>query len=252
MGRKKLDFIKIKREYNSGILQKTIGLKYGVSYSTISRLLNKNGVSGNNVSDTLFSCFSANECYWAGFIAADGCVYQNRIIIEISSKDYEHLAAFRSFSGCRNNIRVFNRNGKSYCNFRFRSTSVVENLETHFNIKPRKTYNYIVPPLSIPDNGIRDFIRGYIDGDGSIYVTNNCVRLKITSSSEQLLVWFGEKMQKFISVVPNRLYNSATGAHSKDLIYSGNNAKSIINFIYKDNDQYRLKRKYDLAKEVCK
>lgn len=250
MGRKNLDFAKIKQEYISGASQKSIGLKYGVDPSTISRLLNKNGVSQNNVPNTLFSCFSANECYWAGFIAADGCVYKNRIILEVSSKDYNHLLSFKNFSRCRNNVRVFDRGEKSYCNFRFRSSHVAKNLDIYFNVRPRKTYVYIDPP-SLPSYNIRDFIRGYIDGDGSIYMNSGYIRLKITSSSERLLLWFGEKIQQLTSIVANGLYKSTKEAKSKDLIYSGNNAKNILNVIYKDGDQYKLERKYNLVKRFA-
>ena len=52
-----------------------------------------------------------------------------------------------------------------------------------FAIIPNKTYNIHSLPRNIPNKYYKDFLRGYIDGDGSLYFTkeNNSFHLSLTS-----------------------------------------------------------------------
>ena len=49
-----------------------------------------------NKNETFFEKPSRVNSYWAGFIAADGCVYRNTLKITLSKKDKAHLEALSS------------------------------------------------------------------------------------------------------------------------------------------------------------
>src|SRR3990167_5826866 len=56
------------------------------------------------------------NCYWAGFIAADGCVSKNnnRITIELDGKDKNHLIQFKNDVKFSGEVRDIKSNPKSF------------------------------------------------------------------------------------------------------------------------------------------
>ena len=53
-----------------------------------------------NVNDNFFEKTDVLNCYWAGFIAADGCIIegkkQNQLSIGLAKKDFNHLNLFKN------------------------------------------------------------------------------------------------------------------------------------------------------------
>jgi len=100
--------------------------------------------------------------YWLGFFLADGCFYNNRIIIGLSKKDLSHILLLKNFL----NIENIHETKNSY-NIMAMDTKIVSKIIKEFDIKSNKTY---IPPNidSIQDDKLFSLIIGYIDGDGSI------------------------------------------------------------------------------------
>jgi hypothetical protein len=104
---------------------------------------------------------SKDRYYWAGFIAADGCIKSDtHLDIGLSDKDVAHLKKIHALAG-----------GTLYTNIRNRATwdthqarPIIDFLKT-LNITKRKTKT-LRPPKNLNEEQSKDFIRGYIDGDG--------------------------------------------------------------------------------------
>ena len=63
--------------------------------------------------DNYFEIIDSEEkAYWLGFLLADGCVsttHGNRVILQISSKDEEHLKKFKASVCCKKPINFDKR-----------------------------------------------------------------------------------------------------------------------------------------------
>jgi hypothetical protein len=105
---------------------------------------------------------SEEKAYWLGFFLADGCVTStNRITVELSMRDREHLESFREALKAEHTIKTY-RSGVSLT---LRSSEMVADLE-RLGIGPRKSTREVVPPL--PTKHTAHFWRGVFDGDGCV------------------------------------------------------------------------------------
>lgn len=145
----------------------------GIRYS---KGKNPTGVMKNvrrlKADDHFFKIPNILNCYWAGFIAADGSIrhIKNRkeLSIQISLKDVEHLEKFVEQIKFDGSLTKYTRsNGISMCSIHINSNEICEDLEKNFNIVPKKTFIY-KPPENLSDEYKDAFIAGYIDGDGCI------------------------------------------------------------------------------------
>lgn len=112
------------------------------------------------------SVFKNRDCpkanYWAGFIAADGCVdTKGRLRFYLQLSDYQHLEKFASFVGSNHKINKDEKRNR--CSIEFTCRSMVEDL-LYWNIVPNKSISY-TPPKGFFNS---HFIRGLFDGDGTI------------------------------------------------------------------------------------
>lgn len=133
-----------------------------------------------DVIDNFFQSPNELNCYWAGFIAADGNINHTKLTLGLSSKDRHHLLQFKNdieFTGpiCDSMIkRVYKDEEKTFNTSTLSITSqkIVDDLYVNFNITPRKSLTLLPPNISEP-NLIDAFICGYIDGDGSVSLYKN-------------------------------------------------------------------------------
>jgi hypothetical protein len=126
-----------------------------------------------------FSTPNVRNSYYAGFIAADGCIDKRgnsyRLRFEIQYRDKEILENFLSDIQSdaivhKRSSNMKNRQDTAVLDLTI-SHSVVEDLYTHYSITPAKTLT-LCPPKCLNTDYISAFIIGYIDGDGCIRKVN--------------------------------------------------------------------------------
>lgn len=133
-----------------------------------------------NVNDCFFETPNIVNCYYAGFIAADGCIrkYKGKFVetyslsFGLSIKDKDFLIKFLNTINYEGNIRYYENKGRKYVGVEIKSNKICEDLRNNFNITERKTHT-LCPPNLFDKNLIDAFICGYIDGDGSVYFSKN-------------------------------------------------------------------------------
>lgn len=146
--------------------------------------------------EDFFANPNPTSSYWAGFIAADGCVYlggdRHKLTIALKSTDEQHLRNLQSSIGAgsiQRGTSYSKERDKTYYNARYSlySEKICNDLESVFNIHSRKSLT-LKPPNVLAREESLAFIAGYIDGDGSY--TNNGPRpvLKIVGT-KQILEW---------------------------------------------------------------
>jgi len=199
------------------------------------------------------------KAYWLGFLMADGCILtphnaNPNLTIRLAQKDKSHLEKFKRFLSATHPITQSGqyRKGKFYPSYQIVIVSqlLTKDLAKH-GIVPRKTGKEHIP--NIPEVYVRDFIRGYFDGDGCIYKAQHNTRhradigFNIASSSSKFLLQL-----QTILVQECQLNNIKLDKFNKHscLNYRGNiQVPRIMNYLYKNATVF-LDRKYHKFKTL--
>lgn len=116
------------------------------------------------------------NCYFAGFIAADGYINSKSLVLSLSTKDLIVLEKLREACCFTGNIRSYQR--KNYKKETLKQVSTLtinsihyweDDLKNNFNIVTKKTF-ILQPPNLINNLLIFSYLIGYLDGDGWIYL----------------------------------------------------------------------------------
>jgi hypothetical protein len=192
-----------------------------------------------SVNDKFFSVLDIKRGYWSGFIAADGCITNNYIKIMLSIVDIDILNQFKKDIEYTGPIYIDKK--RKRCSLEFRSKQMINDLNSIWNIRPKKSLVLGPPIQNIGKNNILAYIKGYIDGDGSIYKENKRDYLRISIiGTIQLLTWIKENLNI-------RSSNIMKNKNVYTLRYSGKYANIIYNELF-DIDTFVLKRKWKYHK----
>lgn len=246
-------------------LSKELADELGCSVSLIKSVWRKSDICNNkvrrtyHVNDDYFSSIDTKDkAYILGYLAADGCVYKRdgrigMISFACKNNDIELLHMINQYMNSNYKIMIKER----YCSLQINSDILVNDL-SKYNITPRKTWTYY--PVSLKNEYLNwHFIRGYFDGDGSIYKTPN-ISGNITPSSYRYTICGNFKtmqwMNNFLNEngVKSKMYQDKRKLHySQDFYYINIRViKSIYNMfnkMYHDSENLRLERKYNRSKE---
>ena len=115
--------------------------------------------------------------YVLGYIVADGCIAvskekrKNPYTLNITSAEYDHLERVRDVMNSAHKIgkKPNGITGKVGYQLQIRRQRITDDL-LRLGINPRKTEN--LHPISVPDLYFHDFVRGFFDGDGTVYIYN--------------------------------------------------------------------------------
>jgi hypothetical protein len=194
------DNIRYLKENYGKIKAKEIAAVLGRSYDAIhkkARSLKLIGDRGINrkytVNHNYFSEVTLENSYWAGFIAADGCITKNYVKIMIAQKDLKILEQFKKDIQYTGPIYISKK--RKRCSLEFRSSSIIKDLKTKWNIVEKKSLILEPPKVKLSKVNFLAYVKGYIDGDGSIYVEKNTKYLRISIiGTLELLTWIKEKI----------------------------------------------------------
>lgn len=132
-----------------------------------------------NVNDNYFTKINnEKKAYWLGFLMADGWINQrtgqDRLILDLSSKDREHLALYKKALDFLGPIKDYTIKSGEFKGLKHSSVSITSqklvNDLNKYGCTPVKSLTLQFPNL--PKKMIRHFIRGYFDGDGSVFISN--------------------------------------------------------------------------------
>jgi len=123
--------------------------------------------------------------YWAGFIAADGCVYRDELIVALNNQDKNHL---QQLADDMESNRPLRQARIDLTELRAYSKKLLSDLNRNFFIGPRKTH-ILMPPTHLIGDNMLSYIVGYIDGDGSIYKEDDKYLALQVTGNESMLSW---------------------------------------------------------------
>lgn len=212
----------------------------------------------NHVSD-YFKCIdSETKAYILGYIVADGSIEEStrkdrpsklvRLRFGCITEDDEILQLIQKEIAPNNKLRHYqpkSSNRKQTTILQICDKELISDLRTLYNIQPRKTYKADFEFPNIPKEYERDFIRGFIDGDGSIGTRHFSMICNSPIFANQI-------KDKFLEVIPNLKWviyeenRKYTPYWSLHFSYNIKVRKPIYNYLYKNATVY-LKRKQEKA-----
>ncbi|EJT5937256.1 hypothetical protein N2W52_002024 [Clostridium perfringens] len=185
---------------------------------------------------------SEEQAYWLGFLYADGNIYGNRVELGLKQDDIEHLKKFKNFMKFNGEVKskVIKLNGKTYnsCRISFNSKKVADDLK-NLGCVPKKSLVLRFPTYDIvPKHLMKHFIRGYVDGDGSVMwdKTYNRFRLSILGTIDML-----EGIEKEMNFKKSKTRNYGQ-VFSKE--WGAKYVKEYLEELYENSTIY-LNRKYE-------
>jgi len=174
------------------------------------------------------------KAYWLGFIAADGCVTNNRgWHFSWGSKDKEVLEQFLLDIQASHKAKPL-RPGYFYISFA--NQRFIKNLMSH-GIVPNKTSKLKFPDLNY--DLVSHFTRGFFDGDGCVSSSGGTPNITFASGSPEFLDSLRSIIDDAVSLKKKRLYRDKRCYH---LMYRGCDAIKVGIWMYKDATRC-LKRK---------
>ena len=188
-----------------------------------------------NINQDYFKNWSENMAYILGFWFADGCIYNNRLFdITVHKKDKYILKQMANELGYEGPISDYV--DRQACRLNF-SCKVIYDDIVSLGGTERKSNTVVFP--NIPKEYLKDFIRGYFDGDGCAYLGKNgrlnttfCCGNKIFL--EQLLVILKEEAK-----IEGGHFND----ENKTLVFGKRDSIKLGHFIYDNSPELFLKRK---------
>jgi hypothetical protein len=244
---------------NKHISTPKIGEEFGCSYNKICKVLNKYNIKRNyssnrkyTLNETYFDNIDTpNKAYILGLMCADGCNFppKGTAYISLQESDRELLEKIRKEIGSTKELVVIDNSnrhdhGYSYnnmCTLNMYSRHICDSL-TKLGVVRNKSLCLEFPEI---DSSLhRHLLRGYFDGDGSVYryYQKNKTTLTFTSTEN-----FCKKIKEIVETelgIYCGIYDASNhNGITKVASLSGTSAMKLLDWMYKDADLY-MERKY--------
>ena len=212
-------------------------------------------------SDYFKTIDSETKAYILGYIVADGSIEESvrkdrpsklvRLRFGCMSEDDEIIKLIQQELAPDNKLRYYQPkaiNHKQVTILQICDKELTNDLKSLYNIKSRKTYISDFEFPSIPKKFERDFIRGFIDGDGSIGRHHFSMICNSKIFAEQIRDKFLEQIPQLKSYIykENRKYTDYWSLHFSMNLQV---AKEIYKYLYEGATVF-LKRKESILNTV--
>lgn len=197
---------------------------------------------------------SETKAYILGYIVADGSIEESnrkdrpsklvRLRFGCVSEDDEILRLIQRELAPNNNLRFYQPKGnrKQVTILQICDKELTSDLIDLYDIRPRKTFHSNFQFPNIPQQYKRDFIRGFIDGDGSI----GRHHFSMICNSE---IFAKQIRDEFLFAIPelkwhiykeNRKFTNYWSLHFNMNLKT---APLIYEYLYKDASNYLIRKK---------
>lgn len=197
--------------------------------------------------------WSAEFAYAVGLITTDGNLSPDGRHLNLTSKDEEMIVNFRTCLNLSNKIgrksRGYDRE-KKYFSLHFGDKNFYDFLLS-IGLMPAKSK--ILDRLKIPEKFFFDFLRGCLDGDGTITTSRHPesrylqLRVRLSSASPKFLHWMKSEIRSILKIKGGYIEKKK---RVLVLSYGKTDSLKILEFIYYDEVKYCLTRKHNIFKKI--
>jgi intein/homing endonuclease len=200
------------------------------------------------IDEDFFNNWSPAFSYFLGFFMADGNIdlKSKAVRIKINQKDKYLLEHFANLMKTNRLVASF----QNCCELRINNLLIIRRLIAVGCIPGNSLNNKF--PESLPDDYFFDFLRGYIDGDGSIYICKsvasrqkNVLRMSVLGS-ETFLKRIVEKIEKSLSLKSKYAIRQTKSKHLYSVTFNGEFARRICKALYEKSGSVCLERKKNI------
>lgn len=218
-----------------------------------------NGIQAKINHDYFENIDSEHKAYWLGFIYADGSItkkayekgsytyrlrmelmFEDKYILEQMALDLESDLKPKEYYNDTSSFEGYNK-PKHTAYIMFSSKKMGEDL-VKLGVVPNKTLILKSLP-SIPDNLMKHFIRGYFDGDGSVYLTkDNTIKTAFYGTHD-----FINSIQDFLIKELDLIKKKITDQKEANVSFVGmakQESEKLYHYMY-DEATIFLNRKYE-------
>ncbi len=196
--------------------------------------------------------------YLLGYIVADGCITNDRtrkknpFTLNITSIDKEHLLNIKHALGSEYKLskKTNGRGGGAY-QLQIRNRILCEDL-IRLGVIPRKTYR--LQPIRIPKKYLSDFVRGFFDGDGTVYLykVNGVIQIKagFVCVRKAFLMDLNRRLCEALSIPVKSLHQNDTSGNMirYATAFYIDDCDKLKQFMYKNRPGLFLRRKWNIFK----
>jgi hypothetical protein len=196
-----------------------------------------------------FKTWTAEMAYVLGYWFADGNMYfqpgAGGYFISIGSKDVEHLATLREVIGAGNLARI---TGSDVYKLVICRKEMYTDL-LRLGGTERKSLTLTWP--DVPEAFLADFVRGYVDGDGSLTWNkpNNSVLPMITAAGTQEFLTGMSAAIASVTGIPAPTCHRDKRKHVSSIAWFGIFAKCLAYWLYHRKPGLSLPRKRAIAEQ---
>ena len=190
--------------------------------------------------------WSAALAYVLGLFASDGCLANNGRHLILTSKDYELIQYTQDILDVHTKVRLKTGQFDTQAyHFQYSDVALYDFMST-FGITPAKSKT--IDKISVPDELYADFLRGYFDGDGTVYgyqdtrwPNSYMYYCEFISASPKFLLWLQSMNQRLTGASPGSI---RSGTRAQVLSYAKRDSRKLFDAMYAECDTPRLLRKY--------
>jgi len=254
----------LSQKYISGISARKLSEEYKATMLQIKTVLKRNGIAIRNqshacqiyqIDETYFNDInSPDKAYFLGFLFADGSISQKGgLTFQLQEQDGYIVELLKTALKSTHPIKKVQDN-------KFKTFSIklyVSNMSlvvslNKLGLLPKKSTSTFVVPAAIPFDLLNHFIRGYFDGDGSVFFADKIYdRKKITILSN---LPFLNSIKTILEreLKSNKIYIHTTkSSYCHELtIQSKEEVNKFYNYIYRDCKELYLKRKKEKFEQL--
>jgi hypothetical protein len=231
--------------YKEGHTKKNISEILNLSYDWLLDMFKKEGLIEKVVKQIDYNPFenylNPHIQYWLGLLATDGSISDNRLSLFQCIKHKDIILKFQSFLGDVRLREVTHK--KKNGNFQaigiqFRNKKVCQYLTDIIGITSNKTFTLKIKiPITF------DFLRGAIDGDGSIEA--NYDRIRLCSASKEFIDQISTLLSNF-NIIHGIYFRKTKNGIYEIQVNEHFSVNKLLNFLYYDGCTY-LECKYHNA-----
>lgn len=193
--------------------------------------------------DNFFSSWSEDMAYCLGFISADGHIWKDKpyISVNITQNDDIVIKYIRDLISPESKIRLQKNN---VCQLTITSKQIHKDL-SDFGLHNNKTFDMPLP--NVPEVFWGDYLRGYFDGDGSIWKTN------FRNGKDYYYANIISGCNNFIKLLHNRLQFGIVSTVRKkytQIKFCQSDCLRFAKIIYKNPYCFKLERKYNKFQQI--
>ena len=209
------------------------------------------------INQDFFKTWSSDMAYILGFVVADGSIIKRRnginsYIFDITSKDKNILQKIKYILKSEHTIGIkYNSLKMSYNHLTICNREICEDL-MGLGICPRKTYN--LEPIKVPETYFADYVRGFFDRDGTVYIydVNKSPQIKsgFVAARSTFIKDFNKRLCKALKISEKSVHQMKDKRENTMVQYSVcfyiDDSEKLAKFMYHDNPTLYLNRKKEI------